>query len=107
MARVTKVQLDRWAECERQATELRRQATALSKEAEAIESIAKADLESTGKPTANRSGYRLELVDGRLSVAWKDELVSRLGAGVVTEITTKAEASRPKVIRITPPAVAA
>ncbi len=83
--RVTKAQLDRWAECNRQATELRRQASTLSKEADAIEAIAKADLESTGKQSVTRNGYRLEMVEGRMSVAWKDELIARCGAAVADE----------------------
>jgi hypothetical protein len=103
MARVTKLQLDKYAALKAEATELSRRVRALESEAKAIEALAKADLTETKKESVTRGGYRLEWVDGRLSVSWKDELVSRLGANVADEITKAAP--RSKSLRITPPGV--
>jgi hypothetical protein len=103
MARVTKQQLDKYAALKAEATELSRHVRALESEAKAIEALAKADLTDSGKDSVTRGGYRLEWTEGRLSVSWKDELVSRLGANVADEITKAAP--RSKSLRITPPGV--
>jgi hypothetical protein len=103
MARVTKVQLDQYAALKAEATELSRRVRALESEAKAIEVLAKVDLTESKKDSVTRGGYRLEWVDGRLSVSWKDELVARLGANIADEITKAAP--RSKSLRITPPGV--
>lgn len=105
MPRITKDNLDRWAECNAKAAELRRQASTLTREADAIETIAEADLTASGKDAITRAGYRLEMIDGKTSVSWKSELVARLGAEVADEITSAAPAK--KSLQITPPKTAA
>ncbi len=101
MARITKTQLDRYAAIARETAELGRKVRALQSEAKAITNAAQADLESSGRDAIMRGGYRIDWTEGRLSIAWKDELISRLGADVADEITSGAPKKR--AVRITPP----
>lgn len=101
MARITKTQLDRYSAIARETAELGRKVRALQSEAKAIANAAQADLTSSGKPSIMRGGYRIDWTEGRLSIAWKDELISRLGADVANAITSAAPVKRS--LRITPP----
>lgn len=105
MPRITKAQLERYTALKAEMVDVGRHFRAMETEAKAIEAAARADLEATAKPSINRSGYRIEWTEGRLSVSWKDELVSRMGAAVADEITKAA--TKPKVVRITQPAAVA
>lgn len=100
--RITKTSLDRWRQLQADKKELERKARALDVEAKAIEASAKADLESSGKDHINRGGYRIAWVEGRASIAWKNEFVDKLGAEAAAEIAAKAPVK--KSMLITPPA---
>jgi len=104
MPKVTKAQLDRYSECRKEMTELGRRVRSLESEVKSITALALADLEASPQLVINRGGYRIEYAEGKLSVSWKDELVSRLGAEVADAIT-KAVGTK-KVLQITPPATA-
>lgn len=101
MARITKAALDRHRAITLEAIELGRKARALQSEARAIESAAKADLVSSGRELVTRGGYKITMVEGKASIAWKDELVSRLGAEVAIQIA--AAAPKTRKLQITPP----
>lgn len=102
MARITKVDLDRYFALAAEATELGRRARALQAEMRGIADSAAADLESSGKPAVTRGGYRIDWSVSKHSIAWKNEFIARLGAEVAAELQDSAEDKR--AVRITPPA---
>jgi hypothetical protein len=101
MPRVTKTQLDRWAAASAKVTALNREIAALRSDMREVASAAEADLASSGNDHINRGGYRIDWAEGRLGIAWKDELIARCGPEVAVDIA--ASVGTKKTVRITDP----
>lgn len=103
MARITKSALDRWRYLNDQRKRLDAESRALRAEIEQIEHAAQADLISSGRDSISRGGYRITLAESRASIAWKNELVARLGAETAADIAASAPV-RQRLQIIPPPA---
>lgn len=96
--KITEEKLTRWYVLNKERLDLEREARQLDKERELLSTEFKAALEADGKASVSRGRFRVSLVDGRPSVAWKDELVRIAGADKAAELV--AAAPVPKRVQV-------
>lgn len=78
--RLTKEALKRYRELRDKKSAIEREARTIGKELDQIAELCLAELTSAGKDSIRRHGFQLSLVEGRATVAWKDEFIRVAGA---------------------------
>ncbi len=81
--------------------DLDRQSRLLAKRQDQIRTHCRAVLDGLGKTDLVRYGYRLSIVEGRATVAWKDAFIEQLGPEAAAELVDAAVPSL--VLQILPP----
>lgn len=97
-AKITAEQLAEYVELDSQRKELDRQSRAIAKQQGILTSHFQAELERLGQKSTKRGDYQVALVDGRGTVAWKDELIREIGPLKVAEIAEAAPAKTKVVV---------
>ena len=91
---ITKDQIEEFVKLEEERKALEQKARALGKRTSALADHFKAHLEAKKKTAITRSGYRITLVDGRPSVAWKDEFIKVAGPLAADDLLKSAPVSK-------------
>ena len=95
---ITAMKLERWFELNKKRQELEREARALEKEKDLLSVEFEADLIAADKDSLVRGKYRVALIDGRPTVAWKDEFVRGLGAEAANLLVQSAPVKKRVVV---------
>lgn len=89
-AKITAEQLAEYVDLEQRRKELDRQSRALAKQQGILANHFQAALEKAGQKSTARGSYRVALIEGKGTVAWKEELIKQIGPLKVAEIAEAA-----------------
>ena len=99
--KISREDLDEYARLNGERRALERQARTLGERCKEIEAAVLQQMKASGKQIAKRYDYTLALIDGRATVAWKDEYIKAFGIEAATELQSQAVA--PQKVTITAP----
>jgi hypothetical protein len=99
--KITREELDEYARLNTERKAIDKQSRTLASRCKQIEAAVEEQLIADGKNACKRYGYQLALVEGRASIAWKDEFIRECGSEKVAAlqaaapITTKVTITAP------------
>lgn len=98
----TRDELEEFLVVETERKQFEREARTLLKRSKALAGRFRAYLAEIGKTSVKRQGHRLQLIDGRVYVAWKDAFIAECGEEKARDIEAETPASQQLLVTAEP-----